>query len=297
MNTELATTQSTLTTFLQGDKIKAKFEEMLGKNSAAFLSSVLTIINGSDALKKASKESVYTASLMAATLNLAINPNLGFAYIVPYKGNASFQMGWKGYVQLAQRTGLFLTIGAREIYEGQLIEDNSFEGFSFSWKAKTSDKIVGYAANFKLLNGFEKTLYMTSEEITAHAKKYSQSFKSGYGVWKDNLDAMAKKTVIKLLLSKYAPLSIDMQMANIADAAVIRSDNFDNPDTIDVEYVDNQTLSIDEQQKIQDDKQISDHIENSKTKEELSEVDGLVDKHGLRDAYEYKLQILTPSKK
>jgi recombination protein RecT len=302
MNTELATTQSTLTNFLQGDKIKTKFEELLGKRASSFLTSVLTVINSSDILKNATKESVYTSALMAATLDLPINANLGFAYIVPFnnrkKGTqeAQFQIGYKGYIQLAQRSGQFKTIAATPIYEGQLLSSNPLEGFEFDFERKSSDTVIGYAGKFKLLNGFEKTLYMTKEDLEKHGKQYSQTFKKGFGLWKDNFEAMATKTVLKLLLSKYAPLSIDMQRAIISDSSVIRSDDFDNVENIEVEYVDTETLSTEQKQVEDYENEIKQHIESADSLDKLKEVDDVVDKHGLRDLYEEKLQLLTPAK-
>jgi recombination protein RecT len=209
---------------------------------------------------------------------------------------AQFQIGYKGYIQLAQRSGQFKTIAATPIYEGQLLSSNPLEGFEFDFERKSSDTVIGYAGKFKLLNGFEKTLYMTKEDLEKHGKQYSQTFKKGFGLWKDNFDAMATKTVLKLLLSKYAPLSIDMQRAIISDSSVIRSDDFDNVENIEVEYVDTETLSTEQKQVEDYENEIKQHIESADSLDKLKEVDDVVDKHGLRDLYEEKLQLLTPAK-
>lgn len=220
--------------YFSSDSVKARFNEILGKKSQGFVASILQVVSQNDHLKNVDPASIYQAAMMAATLDLPINNNLGQAYIIPYKGQAQFQMGYKGYIQLAQRSGLFKTISASQIYEGQLIEENPLTGFLFDFKAKKSDKIIGYASYFELLNGFNKTLYMSGEELKKHGAKFSQTFKNGKGLWADDFNAMAIKTVLKLLLSKYAPLSIEMQKAVISDQSVIN-----DSETLDVEYVDN----------------------------------------------------------
>jgi recombination protein RecT len=230
----------TVKSLFSKDSVKAKFEELLGKNSAGFITSVLQAVASNDLLKQADPNTVFHAAAVAATLNLPINNNLGFAYIVPYKEKsgrvvAQFQMGYKGFIQLAQRSGQFKTISESPIYEGQLVEENPLTGFRFDFTKKTSDKIIGYAAYMELLNGFTKTWYARVEDIDAHGKRYSQNYKKwGTGLWKDNFDAMARKTGLKLMLSKYAPLSIEMQKAIVTDQAVINDVAAE-----DVTYVDN----------------------------------------------------------
>lgn len=220
--------------FFAQESVSKKFRELLGTKSVGFMATVLQTVNGNTALKDADPKSVFNAAATAAILDLPINPNLGFAYIVPYKGNAQFQMGYKGFIQLAQRSGQFKTIASAPIYDGQIVEADPLKGYKFDFTVKATGKPIGYAAFFQLLNGFEKTLYMTVDELKAHGKQFSQTFKSDRGLWKDNFDAMASKTVIKLLLSKFAPLSIEMQRAVIADQAVIQ-----DVETQDVTYVDN----------------------------------------------------------
>lgn len=155
---------------------------------------------------------------MAASLDLPINQNLGFAYIIPYGNEAQFQMGYKGYIQLAMRTGQYQTINAAEVYEGEIVKQNRFTG-EYEFGEKTSDKIVGYIAYFKLVNGFEKYLYMSIEEMQAHAKKFSKNYKGGTDKWGiTDFHSMAIKTVLKRLISKYGILSIEMQGQPMVDA-------------------------------------------------------------------------------
>lgn len=225
--------------FFAKPMVQEKLKELVGKNAPAFATSVLQIVNSNSMLVNADPQTIFSAACMAATLNLPINNNLGFAYIVPFKNNkenkieAQFQLGYKGYIQLAQRSGQFSRIAATPVYNGQLISENPLLGYEFDWSVKPSGEPIGYVAFFKLINGFTAELYMSKEEVMKHANKYSQTAKKGFGVWKDQFEAMALKTVLKLLLSKQAPLSIDMQKAQMADQAIIRDVDKDEFDYID----------------------------------------------------------------
>lgn len=225
-------TQITTKQFFQREDVKSKFTELLGNRTNQFMTSLLSIVNNNSYLKNANPESIYTSAMMAAALDLPINPNLGFAYIIPYGQQAQFQIGYKGLIQLALRSGQFKTISVTPVYDGQLLEQNPLTGFKFDFNNKTSEKIIGYAAYFSLINGFEKTSYMTVNEVEAHGKRFSKTYNNG--VWKNDFSSMACKTVLKLLISKYAPLSIEMQKAFVADQAVIK-----NVEEMEVEYVDN----------------------------------------------------------
>lgn len=225
--------------FFAKPMVQEKLKELVGKNAPAFATSVLQIVNSNSMLVNADPQTIFSAACMAATLNLPINNNLGFAYIVPFKNNkenkieAQFQLGYKGYIQLAQRSGQFSRIAATPVYNGQLISENPLLGYEFDWSVKPNGEPIGYVAFFKLINGFTAELYMSKEEVMKHANKYSQTAKKGFGVWKDQFEAMALKTVLKLLLSKQAPLSIDMQKAQMADQAIIRDVDKDEFDYID----------------------------------------------------------------
>ncbi|QTD62673.1 recombinase RecT [Acinetobacter towneri] len=225
--------------FFAKPMVQEKLKELVGKNAPAFATSVLQIVNSNSMLVNADPQTIFSAACMAATLNLPINNNLGFAYIVPFKNNkenkieAQFQLGYKGYIQLAQRSGQFSRIAATPVYNGQLISENPLLGYEFDWSVKPNGEPIGYVAFFKLINGFTAELYMSKEEVMKHANKYSQTAKRGFGVWKDQFEAMALKTVLKLLLSKQAPLSIDMQKAQMADQAIIRDVDKDEFDYID----------------------------------------------------------------
>lgn len=229
---------------LETPAFKKRFEEMLGKKAAGFISSIIAVTNSSNYLMKADPATVIGAAAQAAMLDLPINQSLGFAYIVPYKGAAQFQLGYKGYIQLAQRSGQYADIGAKTVYEGELEYENRLLD-KFRFGERTSDKVIGYLAYFRLTNGFKKMLYMTIDEAQAHAKKYSQNYKGGTDKWGlADFDVMAEKTVLKRLLSKYGPLSIEsiqMSQALANDGGVISMNNdgdFDvnfSGETIDAE--------------------------------------------------------------
>ena len=241
-----APVQHTTKAFFDRPVVQEKLKELVGKNAPAFATSVLQIVNSNSMLVNADPQTIFSAACMAATLNLPINNSLGFAYIVPYKNNkenkieAQFMLGYKGYIQLAQRSGQFSRIAATPVYDGQLISENPLLGYEFDWSVKPSGEPIGYVAFFKLINGFTAELYMSKEEVMKHANKYSQTAKKGFGVWKDQFEAMALKTVLKLLLSKQAPLSIDMQKAQMADQAIIR-----DVDKDEFDYIDHQESAVD----------------------------------------------------
>lgn len=232
--------------------VKQKLQDLLGKNSQTFATSVLQIVNSNAMLRNADPMSVFNSACMAATLQLPLQNGLGFAYIVPYqnrkekKTEAQFQLGYKGLIQLAQRSGQFKRLVAVPVYEQQLLNEDPINGFEFDWKQKpaSGEQPIGYYAYFRLVNEFTAELYMTTAEIEEHAKKYSQTYRTylekkakgqwASSVWADNFEAMALKTVTKLLLSKQAPLSVEMQQAVLADQSVVK-----NIETAEFSYPDN----------------------------------------------------------
>ena len=246
MTTQVATSKG-IKEFLAKPLVQEKIKELVGKNAATFGTSVMQIVNSNNMLVRADPMSVFNAACMAATLNLPISNTLGFAYIVPFnnskenKVEAQFQMGYKGYIQLALRSGQCQRIGAFEVYKDQLICNNPVDGFQFDWDytPEENEQPIGYYAFIRLLNGFTAETYMTEAKLRKHANTYSQTYKTtigkgkAYGVWHENFNAMALKTVLTQLLKKYAPLSIEMQKAFASDQSVIRGDNGDEFDYID----------------------------------------------------------------
>jgi recombination protein RecT len=224
-NAPQTTESMTLKALLATTNVRSRFEDMLGKKAAGFISGVLSAVSLNKALSSADPQTILSAAAIAAALDLPINSSLGFAHIVPYKGQAQFQMGWKGFVQLAMRSGQYKTMNVAVVYEGEIKYQDRVTGhMEFDNEGKKSDVIVGYVAYFRLLNGFEKFIYMTKAQAEAHGKRYSQSYGSDNSQWKKNFDAMALKTVIKMLLSKWGILSVEMQKAITFDQAVVSED-------------------------------------------------------------------------
>lgn len=201
--------------FFNAPAVKAKFQEVLKGKENEFVASLLSVVTNNNLLAKASNESIMTAAMKAAVLNLPIEPSLGQAYIVPYGREAQFQLGYKGLIQLAQRSGKYKSINSGVVYKSQFISYNPlFEELEIDF-TQPQDEVIGYFAAFKLLNGFEKVTYWTKEQAYAHGKRFSKSFNNG--PWKSDFDAMAQKTLLKQIISKYGPLSIEMEQAIVAD--------------------------------------------------------------------------------
>lgn len=251
----------TIKSLMNRDDIKTKFQEMLGKKAQGFITSVLQIVASSKSLQNADPLSIYNAAATAATLDLPINNNLGFAWIVPYtqkykekddKGKdvwkqkqvAQFQMGWKGFVQLALRTGQYNRINVVKVYENQFKSYNALtEDLDCDFNLDGKGAVVGYVAYFRLNTGFEKLCYWSKAAMEKHGKKYSKSYDTG--VWtesEDGFDSMGLKTAIKNTLSKWGIMSIEMQTAIKADQALIN-----NEDASDVTYIDNEPTLIDKE--------------------------------------------------
>lgn len=232
----------TLSALIKSPAVKDRFAEVLKTKGDSFLASVLTTVNNSALLQKAEPTTILSAAMVAASLELPIVPSLGFAALVPFRDGKTgvcvcqFQIMARGLVQLALRTGQYRKIEVEAVHAGEIKSRNRFTG-EIEFGEPTDNNVVGYLGFFELCNGFRKFLYMTNEEINEHAQKYSQTAKRGYGLWVDNFEAMAKKTVLKLLLAKWGPLSVEMQTALMRDQTA-ETDNNAQPT-----YVDNTPLA------------------------------------------------------
>lgn len=225
------TVNQLMTAILDGEKMRSRFDDLLGKRAPQFVSSVVSLVNASPMLQEAFYESPMTvvqAALKAATFDLPIDQNLGYAYIVPFRNNkknadgswskkteASFILGWKGMHQLALRTGSYKTINVVDIREGELKSYNRLTEevdirFEEDEEKRESLPIIGYVGYYRLVNGAEKTIYMTVKQIENHEKKNRKGDYMGKG-WKDDWDAMARKTVYRKLIGKWGVMSIDYQ--------------------------------------------------------------------------------------
>lgn len=221
---------ASLAAIMKTPAVRARFREILKEKGEGFIASVLAVVNNNALLSKATPMSVISAAMTAATLDLPLTPGLGYAAIVPFyngkegRTDAQFQIMTRGLVQLALRSGQYAAIEVNEVYEGEVGAFNRFNG-SYSFAERTGDNVIGYMGYFRLINGFEKYFFMSIEEIQAHAQRYSQTAKKGYGLWVDQFDAMARKTVLKLLLSRWGILSVEMQKATTFDGSVGTSED------------------------------------------------------------------------
>lgn len=234
---------------LSQEGVRKRFEDILGQKAAGFISSIINTTNASPRLRDCDPMTVVGAAAIAASLDLPIDPNLGFAWIIPYKDGkrgmvARFQIGYKGYIQLALRSGQYKTINVGVVYEGEIEEPTARERLTgevrFSGDGRTSDVVVGYAAYFRLVNGAEMWDYMSTEEVVAHAQRFSaESFRSPRSAWNTDRDAMGCKTVLARLISHYGILSVEMQKAQSSDGGVVLDDageTVDHPDVIDAAF-------------------------------------------------------------
>jgi len=237
-----------------------KIKSILGEKAKSFVTTVLQLTVTNSQLAYANPETVYAAAVTAATLDLPVNPNFGFAYILPYNVNkkckqnnwkddwqveAQLQIGYKGFIQLALRSNQFKHINVCEVFADDN-DEQIIERLTSLFPPRKTGEVVGYVAWFKLLNGFEAHCNMNVSELKEHAYKYSKTYKKAvddkkdYSTWHQNFDAMSKKTVLKQLLTSRAPLSVELQWAIETDQAVMR----DVGGNIEPEYTDNQPLGL-----------------------------------------------------
>ena len=243
-------------TFLDRDGLRKRFDELLGKRSPQFISSIVSMVNADANMQQAFCESPMTviqAALKAATFDLPIDQNLGYAYIVPFKNykkdlgtkkmEATFILGWKGMHQLALRTGAYKTINVVDIREGELKKYNRLTeevdiDFIEDETEREQHPVIGYVGYYRLVNGAEKTIYMSVKAIENHEKKFRKGEYQGKG-WRDDWDAMARKTVYRILIGKWGVMSIDYQTRDEGkQLADIMAEDARAEDVIDAEYVD-----------------------------------------------------------
>jgi recombination protein RecT len=233
---------------LENTRTQEYLTNVLGEKKQTFVSNMVALVSNNKALSECDPSTIMFSCLKATALGLAIDPSLGLAWVLPYRDNknnttvATFQLGAKAYTQLALRTAQYKKINVRDVREGEIVGEDFVSGeMQFKKLEKDREKapIVGYVAMFELINGFSKQLYMSIEEIDAHAKRFSQTYRKGYGLWadKDMRPKMAEKTVLKLLLSKWGVLSVEMEQAIKSDSAVLGENN-------SVRYVDNEEDAI-----------------------------------------------------
>lgn len=253
MANEIAKTKAesklSFTNYMTSNAIATKINEIVGdeKKGARFISSIVSAVNNNPALSECSNQSIMSGALLGESLNLSPSPQLGQYYLVPFNDKergkiATFQLGYKGYIQLAIRSGQYKKLNVLAIKEGELIkydplnEEIEVELIDDEEKREKA-KTIGYYAMFEYNNGFRKTLYWSKKKMEQHALQYSKGYakKSGYTFWEKDFDAMAYKTMLRQLISKWGVMSVEMQQAYEGDMAYIKEDGTK-------EYVDNEDV-------------------------------------------------------
>ncbi len=209
--------------YVEQQGVKDRLRSILGQRAPQFAAALVQIVNKNYMLQNCTPESVAGAAITAAALDLSLDPNLGEAHLVPFGDACTFMIGYKGLTQLALRSGQYHRLGWMIIREGQLVRWDELLGeLEIDIAAKTSDKIIGYAAKFRLVNGFERGSFWTVEQTKAHSERYSQAVKKGKkdSPWLQHFDTMSLKTVLRDLLLHWGPKSVQMQKAMAVDNQV-----------------------------------------------------------------------------
>lgn len=244
-----------ITAYLTNDAVKNQINNVIGgKDGTKFISAVVSAVNNNPALQECTNQSILSAALLGESLKLSPSPQLGQYYMVPFNDRergkvAQFQLGYKGYIQLAIRSGQYKKLNVLAIKEGELVRfDPLNEEIEVKLiedeEAREQAETVGYYAMFEYTNGFRKAIYWSKKKMEAHALKYSKGYqaKKGYTFWEKDFDGMAYKTMLRQLISKWGIMSIEMQNAIDSDMAVINEDGTKDyvenaPDVIDMEPI------------------------------------------------------------
>jgi len=241
---------------LSNPNVVTRIESRLGEKAGTFITSVLDLCGEDQNLAVCDPNLVIKEALKAAGLDLPINKNLGFAYVIPYGKKPQFQMGYKGYIQLAIRTGQYKHLNAGIVYEGEEMIEDRIKGTLEIGGEKTSDKAIGYYCYMELINGFQKAIAWTRERVVTHAKRFSKSYSKGTSPWKSDFDAMALKTMMLQIIPKYGPMTIEMSTAMSSDHADFKGfnpqDEVDanaNSEVIDIEMTDEEKAEIEAQER------------------------------------------------
>jgi recombination protein RecT len=226
--------------YLSSPNVAKYVEDILGSRKGQFIATCTSLVNTNNKLQSCDKQTVLMAAIKAVSLNLPIEPSLGYAYVIPYGDQAQFQISYKGIIQLALRTGNYSGINSMEVRKGEFVGRDDLGDPVIRWLPEDERlklPVTGYMAVFKTTSGFTKKDYWTIQQVENHAERFSQGYKAfkKYGKsqstaksgnltnpWESDFDGMAKKTVLKNLLSKYGELSVEMQTAIRADQAVIK---------------------------------------------------------------------------
>jgi len=289
MNNQLVKrNQNTFSNFIGQDAIKKKINSIVGGDKGqTFITAMVSAVSSNPALAKCDNSTILSAALVGESLGLSPSPQLGHYYMVPFndsKNNrtvATFQLGYKGYIQLAMRSGQYKKLNVLAIKLGELIDyDPLNEEIKVNLieddEERENAETIGYYAMFEYINGFRKTMFWSKKKMLSHALKYSKGFaaKKGYTFWEKDFDSMAYKTMLRQLISKWGIMSVELQKAYASDMAVIKDNN-------EVEYVDNEDITqepiqvVEEQPKTKKvEKQEDNVLEQYNSKQESMEFDG-----------------------
>ena len=263
MANEVVVKEKGIASFLAMPEVRENITNVLGKDHVdSFVADVVACVQNNETLAKCTNKSIFSAALLSKSINLPLTPQLGYAYLVPfdnkhqvngkteYVKEAVFQMGWKGYVQLALRSNNFRKLIATDVRKGEISGYNPFEDqydvkpLDFEKRNAKDDKgnclipIIGYYAKLEMVSGFVKEMYMSAEDMLEYAKKYSKAYRNdlnkhtSYSFWSTKFEDMAKKTMLRQLLGKYGLLTVELEKAYTHDMAIEREDG-------QLDYVDN----------------------------------------------------------
>lgn len=238
-----------ITAYMSQDAVKAQIAQAVGRNSDQFITSIISAVNANPQLQECTNASILSAALVGQSLKLSPSPQLGQYYFVPFRNNrqgtvqAQFQIGYKGYIQLALRSGQYRKLNVVAIKEGELVRYNPLtEDIEVNLiqdeETRENTPTIGYYAMFEYINGFRKAIYWSKAKMERHAERYSMGYKAhkGYTFWEKDFDAMAYKTMLRQLISKWGIMSIDMQTAIINDYTVPAADGSRAyPEAVDME--------------------------------------------------------------
>lgn len=266
--------------FINQGAIQNRIAKTIGSDRGQrFITAIVSAVNNNSSLAECTNDSIYSGALLGESLNLSPSPQLGHYYLVPFKDKekgkvAQFQLGYKGYLQLAIRSGYYKKINVLDIKEGELIKYNPLDeeievSLIEDEEQREKAKTIGYYAMFEYTNGFKKTLYWSKNKMVEHAKKYSQGYRAdlskgtSYTFWSKDFDGMAFKTMLRQLISKWGIMSIEMQNAVEKDMGVINEDGT-------VDYVDNKQQYEEQEEVIE---QNDENIQEAEIKEDIKQVD------------------------
>lgn len=277
-NSLVKSKKTNLTAYLTSDAVKSQINKVIGgSNGDRFVSSIISAVQANASLKECTSPSIVSAALLGYSLKLSPSPQLGQYYLVPFynrkKGlsEAQFNLGYKGYIQLALRSGQYKKLNVLAIKEGELINYNPLDEeievkLIDDEEERENAKTIGYYAMFEYLNGFKKTMYWSKAKMESHALKYSQGYKAkkGYTFWEKDFDSMAYKTMLRQLISKWGIMSIDMQSALDSDMGVIKEDGtVDYVDNVTEESVEDNVVADTTTEEVKEDKKAAAKTENN----------------------------------